>query len=82
MLACALILAQQQHRAAIGAPPACLLLDDPAAELDVDNLGKLLSAVADIPTQLVVTSLNTEVQKFFSQARLFHVEHGALQAMA
>jgi len=82
MLACTLILAQQAHRAAIGAPPACLLLDDPAAELDVDNLGKLLAAVTEIPAQLVVASLTIDLLKFFPQARLFHVEHGAVQAMA
>jgi DNA replication and repair protein RecF len=82
MLACTLILAQQAHRAAIGAPPACLLLDDPAAELDVDNLGKLLAVVATIPTQLVATSLNRDVLKFFPHARLFHVEHGEVQAVA
>ncbi|MGD9843427.1 MAG: DNA replication/repair protein RecF [Steroidobacteraceae bacterium] len=82
MLACALILAQQAQRAAIGTKPACLLVDDPAAELDVDNLGKLLAAVAAIPTQLVVTSLTKDVLEFFPRARLFHVEHGAVQAVA
>lgn len=76
MLACTLILAQQAHRAAIGAPPACLLLDDPAAELDVDNLGKLLAVVAATPAQLIVTSLTEEVMAFFPNTRLFHVEHG------
>lgn len=82
MLACALLLAQQAHRVATGAPPACLLLDDPAAELDVDNLGKLLAVVAKIPTQLVVTALTTDVLSFFPNARLFHVEHGSVQAVA
>jgi DNA replication and repair protein RecF len=82
MLACVLLLAQQAHRSAIGAPPACLLLDDPAAELDVDNLGKLLSAVAAIPTQLVVTALSRETLKYFQHARLFHVEHGAIKPVA
>jgi DNA replication and repair protein RecF len=82
LLACCLILSQQLHRAAIGAPPACLLIDDPAAELDVDNLGKLLAVIADIPTQLVVTGLNSNVLEFLPAARLFHVEHGVVQAMA
>lgn len=76
MLACALILSQQTHRAAVGAPPACLLLDDPAAELDVDNLQKLLTVMAATPAQLVVTSLTDHLLKFFPDARLFHVEHG------
>ena len=82
MLACVLILAQQLHRVATGAVPACLLLDDPAAELDVDNLGKLLEIVTTLPAQLVVTSLSGEVREFFPQAKMFHVEHGKVQAMA
>ena len=82
MLACALILAQQVHRATLGASPACLLLDDPAAELDVDNLRKLLAAVTEIPAQLIVTSLNKNVLDFFPHARMFHVEHGVVQAVA
>jgi DNA replication and repair protein RecF len=82
MLACTLILAQQVHRAALGASPACLLLDDPAAELDVDNLRKLLAAVTEIPAQLIVTSLNDNVLDFFPHARMFHVEHGVVQAVA
>jgi len=82
MVACALILAQQVHRAALGASPACLLLDDPAAELDADNLRKLLAAVTEIPAQLMVTSLNKNVLDFFPHARMFHVEHGVVQAVA
>jgi DNA replication and repair protein RecF len=49
LLAAAFILAQLAFQAAQGAPPACLMLDDPAAELDVDNLGKLLAAVSKFP---------------------------------
>jgi DNA replication and repair protein RecF len=82
MLACVLILSQQLHRASIGAPPACLLLDDPAAELDVDNLGKLLSVVAQIPAQLIVTTLSTQVVQCLPTHRLFHVEHGNVKAVA
>lgn len=82
LLACTLILAQQLHRAAIGAAPACLLLDDPAAELDVDNLGKLLAVIAEIPTQLVISGLNKDMLEFFPNARLFHVEHGSVQPVA
>jgi DNA replication and repair protein RecF len=82
MLACVLILAQQLHRVTTGAPPACLLLDDPAAELDVDNLGKLLAAIARVPAQLVVTALTNSLLEFFPSARVFHVEHGLVQAVA
>lgn len=79
MLAAALILAQQAHRAALGEAPACLLIDDPAAELDVDNLGKLLSAVADIPAQLIVTALDPTAVEAHLSSKLFHVKHGSVE---
>jgi DNA replication and repair protein RecF len=82
MLACVLILAQQLHRVASGALPACLLLDDPAAELDTTNLRKLLTTVARVPAQLVVTALTNDLQEFFPSARVFHVEHGQVQWVA
>jgi len=82
MLACVLILAQQLHRIAMGAAPACLLLDDPAAELDVDNLRKLLRAVARVPAQLVMTALTSDLLEFFPTTRSFHVEHGVVRPMA
>jgi DNA replication and repair protein RecF len=81
MLACVLILSQQLHRAAGGAAPACLLVDDPAAELDVGNLRKLVTALARIPAQLVMTALNRDILEFFPSSRAFHVEHGAVAVM-
>lgn len=78
MLAAALLLAQQAHRASIGVLPACLLVDDPAAELDVDNLGKLLYALAAIPAQLVVTALTPDALVQHLSPKLFHVKHGTL----
>jgi len=82
LLACALTLAQQLHRVSIGAPATSLLLDDPAAELDVDNLGKLLEAISDLPVQLVVTALSDVGLDFMKNAKVFHVEHGTVKAMA
>jgi len=76
LLAAALILAQIQLRAASEDLPVCLLLDDPAAELDVDNLGKLLRVVEQTAAQVIVTSL---VETRFPQlpiGRSFHVEQG------
>jgi len=76
LLAAALILAQIQLRAVSEELPVCLLLDDPAAELDVDNLGKLLRVVEQTPAQVIVTSL---VEVHFPQlpiGRSFHVEQG------
>ena len=82
LFACVLVLAQQLHRIAIGAPMACLLLDDPAAELDLENLRRLFDVVADLPVQLIVTAVSMSGLDFLKQAKLFHVEHGNVKAMA
>ncbi len=76
LLASILILAQIDIRARHDASPTCLLLDDPSAELDVDNLGKLLEIVQRIPAQLIVSSLEEERLKDLSIRRMFHVERG------
>ena len=81
MLACAFILAQVQLRAEDAIVPTCLLLDDPAAELDVDNLGKLLAAVASIPSQLIVTSVAEAGLSGVNIRRKFHVEQGRFTPM-
>jgi len=81
MLASAFVLAQLSLRAAEGAPPACLMLDDPAAELDVDNLGKLLRAVAEIPAQLIVTSVQERGLEGLAIERMFHVKQGRFTPM-
>jgi DNA replication and repair protein RecF len=82
MLACTLILAQQLHRASLAVSPGCLLLDDPAAELDVVNLGKLLEIVNSLPVQLIVTALSDFGLEALKNGKLFHVEHGSIKAMA
>jgi DNA replication and repair protein RecF len=76
LLAAAFILGQLLFQAAQGAPPACLMLDDPAAELDVDNLGKLLAAVARIPAQLIITSVHERGMEGVKLGRKFHVKQG------
>lgn len=81
MLAAAFILAQLQCHTALGAIPTTLMLDDPAAELDVDNLGKLLLAIAQIPSQLIVTSVHERGLKGIDIGRRFHVEQGRFQPM-
>jgi DNA replication and repair protein RecF len=82
MLACCLILAQQLHRASLSTQSACLLLDDPAAELDVDNLGRLLDLVGELPVQLIATTVNSANLSLFKNAKKFHVEHGSVKAVA
>lgn len=59
----------------------CLLLDDPAAELDVDSLGKILRMIADIPAQLVVASLDSAGLRGIEIGRTFHVEQGRFARM-
>lgn len=81
MLAAAFILSQLALRVAERAPRACLMLDDPAAELDVDNLGKLLAVIADIPAQLIVTSVHQRGLRGLGIARMFHVERGRFRTM-
>ena len=81
MLACAFILAQVKLRSSLAAVPTCLLLDDPAAELDVDNLGKLLAAIDSVPSQLVLTSVSEAGLSGVDIARRFHVEQGRFTPM-
>jgi DNA replication and repair protein RecF len=78
LLAAAFVLAQLSLRAADGAPYACLLLDDPAAELDVDNLGKLFAVIAEIPAQLIITSVEERGLTGIPIGRTFHVKQGRL----
>lgn len=81
MLAAAFILAQVRCRAKFTDVRTTLLLDDPAAELDVDNLGKLLSVVADTPAQLIATSLVPAGLERMTIGRMFHVERGEFAAV-
>jgi len=81
LLAAALILAQQRHRVSMGAAPACLLVDDPAAELDVDNLGKLMGAIAKTSLQLIATGLSDSALGQFELGRVFHVKQGVVTRM-
>jgi DNA replication and repair protein RecF len=76
MLSIALVLAQIRCLAAIGRRETCLLLDDPAAELDVDNLGKLLGVIARLPGQLIVTGVHLEPLRDLAFGRMFHVKQG------
>ena len=55
---------------------SALLLDDPAAELDGENLTRLVAVVRDVPAQLWVTALRAEISDLFADARVFHVERG------
>ncbi len=79
LLAAGLTLAQLVVQEELRPGRSALLLDDPAAELDPDSLGRLLSAVRSIPAQLWVTSLNPDVPGLPAQRRAFHVEQGGVR---
>jgi DNA replication and repair protein RecF len=81
MLAAAFVLAQILVGAETMEQRTCLLLDDPAAELDVDNLGKLLAIIQSVPAQLVVTSLGDAGLSGIPIGRKFHVEQGCFTPM-
>jgi DNA replication and repair protein RecF len=81
MLAASFVLGQISLRAQSARQQTCLLLDDPAAELDVDNLGKLLAVVSEIPVQLIATAVSEEGLKGLELGKRFHVEQGAFRPM-
>jgi DNA replication and repair protein RecF len=55
---------------------AVLLLDDPAAELDVKNLQRLFGELAALRCQMIATSLSQETALFQAPKATFHVEQG------
>lgn len=83
LTAAAMLLGQLRCDAEQGSEVAALLVDDPAAELDADNLGLLLREVLDLPAQLFVTALdgaNPSLQAL-PEGHVFHVEHGVLRRL-
>ncbi len=82
LLSCAMILAATEVAQAGIEQPMLLLLDDPAAELDRDALGRLMQQVFSLGCQLVATSLDRDTLEFPQAAAMFHVEHGVLTPRA
>jgi len=80
LAAAALLLGQLRCDAAQGSSLAALLVDDPAAELDAGNLGRLLDEVLDLPAQLFVTALDAgnPALRGLPSGQRFHVEHGSV----
>ena len=79
LLAAALTLAQLAVQESRHPGRSALLLDDPAAELDAGNLGRLLDVVRSLPVQLFVTALRPDLPGLGEPGALFHVEHGAVR---
>lgn len=78
LLASAMVLAATATAQAALERPLLLLLDDPAAELDVASLSRLMEAVVGLGCQVVATSLDVDALPLPDDIRVFHVEHGAL----
>jgi DNA replication and repair protein RecF len=78
LLACSMILAATRVAQAELERPLLLLLDDPAAELDVRSLDLLMAEVADLESQVIATALQDNTNLFAGPAALFHVEQGVL----
>jgi recombinational DNA repair ATPase RecF len=58
-----------------------LLVDDPAAELDVGSLRRLLELLERVPAQLVLTALSPEQLPPTPGYPVFHVEHGGVRGV-
>lgn len=78
LVAAGLMLAQLQIQEQERPGRSALLLDDPAAELDRDNLARFMAVVRTVPAQLWVTSLRADIPGLPEQGRMFHVEQGAI----
>ncbi len=79
LVAAALMLAQLEIQEQERPGRSALLLDDPAAELDRENLGRLMAIVQNLPAQLWVTSLRADVPGLPARGRVFHVEQGVVR---
>ncbi len=78
LLGAAMALTMSRYVATITGQVPTLLLDDPAAELDVEHTAALLSTVAGLEGQVLVTALRPELSPFSSPDRMFHVEQGTV----
>src|SRR5688572_18902014 len=74
LTAAALMLGQLEVQEQEKPGRSALLLDDPAAELDSDNLSRLMNLVREVPAQLWVTSLGPDIADLLRAARMFHVK--------
>jgi DNA replication and repair protein RecF len=79
LLASAMILAAAETAQAALNQRLLLLLDDPAAELDRESLGRLMAQVEALGSQVIATSLEVSALQFPQKPAMFHVEHGALR---
>lgn len=81
LLVCAMRLAQITHLKQTTGQQSILLVDDLAAELDIEHRQNLIALLIDTQAQLFVTA--TEKNSFTLpsdiESKMFHVEHGKLK---
>ena len=80
LTAAALILSQVAVESAERPQRSVLLVDDPAAELDASSLERLMTAIADLPAQIVFTALTPKHLVPDSGFPTFHVERGEVRS--
>jgi DNA replication and repair protein RecF len=78
VLSGALLLAQAAYLRQSTGRHCVLLLDDLAAELDRQHLGRFLELVRETQAQVFLSSVEKERLPAWEDARLFHVEHGKI----
>ena len=81
MLAAALVIAQTRFVAAQSDQDVLLLVDDPAAELDRDNRGRLFQMLEDMPAQMFVTALEAADLPWSGQGQMLHIEGGEVASL-
>ncbi len=77
----AFLLGQVKLQHALAAPKGVFLLDDLASELDAEHQARVLSGLAELETQVVVTAIDTQALDLaaWPTHTRFHVEHGDIQ---
>lgn len=83
LLITAMMLGQAQHfLESLGLSPI-LLVDDLASELGSEAREKLFKVLRDYPGQCLITALESEAlpKALCDSAKMFHVKHGAIQAV-
>jgi len=81
LIGAALVLSQVALHSGRGGKSSVLLLDDPAAELDRNFLGRLLDEVSRLPVQLVITGLDASGLPTAGSHARFHVERGRIRPL-
>jgi DNA replication and repair protein RecF len=80
LLVIALRLAQIRYLLASSGRGCCLLIDDLAAELDLEHRSRLSKYLANLSIQVFVTTTESSLidREYWQDHKTFHVEHGTI----